>query len=100
VIQVSGPLRWPGAARLTEFVPASPTAILLDLTAVTSIDNTGIAVLASIAAQLNHTGRLVRVAVADEQLRRQLPRTAGLHNIFASIDDASRFGAGTPETRP
>lgn len=102
VIEVTGPLRWPYASQLTEVFPPAATltqsSILLDLTGVTSIDNTGVAVLASIAAQLKHTGRAVRVVIADEKLRRQLPRTVGLQKIFPTVDDAVHFVAGA--TRP
>lgn len=100
VVEISGPLLWPPAAQLPEFIPSSAPAVLLDLTGVTSIDTTGIAVLASITAQLEHADCRVRVVVTDEQLRRKLPRTAGLRHIFTSLEDAVGSGAGTPETRP
>jgi anti-anti-sigma factor len=84
VIDVSGPLQWPDAAQLADSVQSlrgRMTSVVLDVTAVTSIDSTGIAVLASVAAQLQHDGIEVRI-VADEEVRRRLPRIAGLHNIF------------------
>jgi anti-anti-sigma factor len=98
-IEISGPLHWPDAARLSDTLTPPPThkaMILLDLTAVTSIDNTGIALLASLAAHLHHSGHDVRLAITNEQIRRQLPRTAGLHNIFINAPDALDFG---PRTR-
>lgn len=100
VVEISGPLLWPPAAQLTEFVPFLAPAVLLDLTGVTSIDSTGVAVLASITAQLEHAGCRVRVVVADDQLRRRLPRTAGLQDTYSSVDDAIGSGAGAPENRP
>lgn len=97
VVEVGGRLTWPAAVQLTEFVPSSATAILLDLSTVTSIDSTGIAVLANITDQLVRAGHRLRVVVADEQLRRQLPRTVGLQEIFTSTADAISSTTGTQE---
>lgn len=98
-IEVSGPLRWPDAAQLTKFLLDATwpeqLSIVLDLTGLTATDSTGVAVLAGAAAQLEHTGREVRVVVPDEPTRRQLPRTAGLRQVYLSVDEA----VGTNEGR-
>jgi anti-anti-sigma factor len=92
VVSVAGPLTFPDAVRLSgvvrQILEQHPPVALLDLTALDSVDATGVAVLVGIGDDLKTAGIQVRVVAADPRIRHRLPYTLGLRRIFASVEDA------------
>jgi anti-anti-sigma factor len=97
MVRISGPLDFPDAVAVTgvlkHVIEQQPTVVLLDLTDLETVDDTGVAVLVGIGGDLKSAGIQVRVIAADPRIRHRLPYTLGLRKIFPTVRDAMRYQA-------
>ena len=96
IVRVSGALRYPGAVELTHAIEALlehavSDVTVLDLSDLTEIDHTGIAMLVAVGRDLKAAGSQVRVVSADRAFLGRLPYTLGLRRTFGSLHEALSF---------
>jgi len=96
IVRVSGALRFPAAVELTRSVESlldqgATEVTVLDLSQLTDVDHTGIAVLVAVGRDLKAAGSQVRVATADRSILGRLPYTLGLRRTFGSLAEALSF---------
>lgn len=96
IVRVSGDLRFPAAVELTRAVEALlgqglTEVTVLDLSELTGVDHTGIAVLVAVGRDLKGAGSQVRVVTADRLILGRLPYTLGLRRTFGSLAEALSF---------
>ena len=96
IVRVSGALRFPAAVELTRAVESLlgqgvTEVTVLDLSQLTDVDHTGIAVLVAVGRDLKAAGSQVRVVTADRSILGRLPYTLGLRRTFGSLAEALSF---------
>lgn len=96
IVRVSGALRFPAAVQLTRAVESLldqgvSEVTVLDLSQLTDVDHTGIAVLVAVGRDLKAAGSQVRVATADRSILGRLPYTLGLRRTFGNLTEALSF---------
>ena len=94
IVHVSGPLQFPDAVALSRHmnrvIERRPPVVLFDLTHMTEVDSTGVAVLVGVGGDLKQAGIQVRVVASDPRIRHRLPYTLGLRKVFPSLTEALR----------
>lgn len=95
MVRICGTLTFPDAVGATEVmkhvIEQHPPVVLLDLTDLTTVDATGLAVLVGMGGDLKNAGIQVRVVASDPRLRHRLPYTLGLRNVFPTVEEALTY---------